>query len=66
MVTHGSIVQFDQDKEEWTSYVERLNYYLIANEITDDAKKCAILMSGCGLSAYKPIESRYATGNRRL
>ena len=52
MVMHGSIVQFDPDKEEWTSYVEHLNYYLITNEITDDAKKCAILMSGCGPSAY--------------
>ena len=55
MVMHGSIVQFDPDKEEWTSYVERLNYYLIANEITDDAKKCVILMLGCGPSTYKTI-----------
>ena len=26
MATHGSVVQFDPEKEEWTSYVERLNY----------------------------------------
>ena len=49
MATHGSVVQFDPEKEEWTSYVERLNYYLIANEVTEDAKKCAILMSCCGV-----------------
>ena len=54
MATHGSLAQFDSDKEEWTSYVERLNYYLI---VTDDAKKCAILMSGCGEVAYKMIRS---------
>ena len=55
MATHGSLVQFNPDKEEWTSYVERLNYYLIANEVTDDTKKCAILMSGCGPTTYKTI-----------
>ena len=26
------------DKKEWTSYVKHLNYYLIANEVTEDAK----------------------------
>ena len=55
MATHGSLTHFEPDKEEWTSYVERLNYYLIANEVKEDAKKCAILMSGCGPTAYKMI-----------
>ena len=57
MATHGFLVQFDPDKEEWTSYVERLNYYLIANKVTDDTKKCAILMSGCSPTTYKTIRS---------
>ena len=58
MATHGSLVQFDPDKEEWTSYVEHLNYYLIANKVTDDTtKKCAILMSGCGPTTCKTIRS---------
>ena len=39
MAIHGSVVQFDPKKEEWTSYVEHLNYYLIANEVTEDTKK---------------------------
>ena len=55
MATHGSVVQFDPEKEEWTSYMECLNYYLIANEVKEDAKKCAILMSGCGPTTYKII-----------
>ena len=29
MATRGSVVQFNPEKEEWISYVERLNYYLI-------------------------------------
>ena len=67
MVTHGSVVQFDPEKEEWTSYVyvERLNYYLIANEVTDDAKKCAILMSCCGPMTYKTIHSLVDSETRK-
>ena len=55
VATHGSVVQVNPEKEEWTSYVECLNYYLIANEVTEDAKKCAILMSGCEPTTYKII-----------
>ena len=55
--TYGSAVQFDPEKEEWTLYVECLNYYLIDNKVTEDAKKCAILMSGCGPTTYKTIRS---------
>ena len=41
MVMHGSIVQFDPDKEEWTSYVEHLNYYLISiSSFPSDKKVC--------------------------
>ena len=37
--------------------MEHLNYYLITNEIIEDAKKCAILMSGYGPTTYKTIRS---------
>ena len=43
MATHGSVVRFDPDKEEQTAYVECLNFNLIADEVTDHAKKCGIL-----------------------
>jgi len=65
MAAHGSIVQFDPDKEEWMAYVECLNYYLIANEVTDDAKKCAIFMLGCGSAAYKTICSLVDSETRK-
>ena len=55
MVTHGSVVQLNPNKEGWTSYVKCLNYYLIANEVMEDIEKCAILMSGCGPTTYKTI-----------
>ena len=65
MATHGSVVQFDLEKEERTSYVECLNYYLITNEVTEDAKKCAILISGCGPTMYKTIRSLVDSETRK-
>jgi len=45
MATHGSVLLFDPDKEDWSAYMERLDYYLVVNEVEDDTKKVAILMS---------------------
>ena len=57
MATHGSVTVFEQSKEDWTSYVERLNFYFTANDVADDGKKRAILLSACGASTYKVIRS---------
>ena len=35
----GSIEQFDLNSDNWNEYVERLEQYLIANEIVDPQKK---------------------------
>ena len=57
MATHGSVSPFDPEKEEWNAYVERLDYYLVANGVEDDAKKVAILMSNSGPTVYGTIRS---------
>jgi len=57
MATHGSVLPFDPDKEVWSAYVERLDYYLVANEVEDDAKKVAILMSNSGPTVYGTIHN---------
>ena len=61
MATHGSVSPFDPEKEEWNAYVERLDYYLVANGVEDDAKKVAILMSNTrsnsGPTVYGTIRS---------
>ncbi|KRZ71620.1 Transposon Tf2-11 polyprotein [Trichinella papuae] len=41
----------------WELYVERLNFYFEANDITSAEKKRAILMSVCGPSAFVMIRS---------
>ena len=57
MATHGSVSAFDCSKEDWTSYIERLNFYFVANDVTTEVKKRAILLSMCGPSTYKLIRS---------
>ena len=57
MATHGSVSAFDPSKEDWTTYEERLRYYFVANDVTDEAKKRSILLAACGAPAYKLIRS---------
>jgi hypothetical protein len=41
-VKHGSIGEFDNTEEAWETYTERVDLYLIVNEITDAANKQAM------------------------
>ena len=50
---YGKLSEFDKDKEDWTSYVERLELFFEANEIEQEEKQKAILLSSCGPSTYK-------------
>ena len=57
MATHGTLSEFNPATTSWRSYVDQLNYYFVANDITSDKKKVAILPSACGSSTLKTIES---------
>ena len=57
MATHGTVTAFDPSQEDWTSYAERLKHYFIANGVTDDDKKRAILISASGPATYKLLRS---------
>ena len=57
MVVHGTLASFDPEVEDWTEYTDRLSYYFIANGISDNAKKCAILISCCGPAIFHLIKS---------
>ena len=69
MAVHGSVGEFDQTKESWASYTERLGQYFAANDIENASKKRAILLSFCGQATYqianelfvpdKPSDKRY-------
>ena len=55
MATHGTLTAFDSSTTNWTSYVDQLNYYFVANDIKDDGKQCAIQLSACGQSTFATI-----------
>ena len=55
MAMHGTVSQFNPAKEGWTTYIEGLNHYFIANDVNSKDKKHSILLSACGSSTYKLI-----------
>ena len=54
---HGSLAAFDSTTEEWTEYIERLEFYFAANGITDAAKQRAVLLSCCGPLTFRLLRS---------
>ena len=50
-------VPFDPTTDEWSEYVERLQFYFTANGIKDDSKKRAVLLSNCGQSTFRLLRS---------
>ena len=62
MATHGSVGAFEDGREEWTSYTERLQQYFTANDIKTAEKQRAILLSVCGATTYQLIRNLTAPG----
>ena len=57
MATYGHLGEFDNSKEDWKSYIERLTQYFTANDIDSPLKQHAILLSVCGSSTYQLIKN---------
>ena len=66
----GKIEEFDiYTDQNWDEYIERLEHYFIANDVEDEEKKRAILLTVCGHKTYglvlslasptKPSEKTY-------
>ena len=53
----GTISEFSNTQESWTTYVERLGQYLAANKIEDADQRRAILLSVCGPATYRLIRN---------
>ena len=53
----GQVDKFDaHGKESFTNYLERLEFYFIANGIEDDTKKKAMFLSSVGAETFKLIK----------
>ena len=59
MPTFGKKDEYNES-EDWRHYVERLNHFFEANEITDDAKQRSIFLVSVGAKTYKLIRSLVA------
>ena len=57
MAKHGTIVEYDPQREDWTSYSERLLEYFTANDVDGAEKKQAILLSVVGAQTYQLIRN---------
>ena len=54
----GKLEEFDLGAgEDWIQYVEQMEYYLLANEITSSHKKWALLISAMGAKSYKLLRN---------
>ena len=69
MATHGTVGEFNSTREDWVSYIERLEQYFVANGISEEGnKQRAILLSCCGaaqlirnlVAPNKPTDKAYA------
>ncbi|XP_064406426.1 uncharacterized protein LOC135351366 [Halichondria panicea] len=56
MATHGTLGPFDLALGDWKSYVERAELYFTANDVDDNGKMRAILLSSCGDVTYRRIK----------
>lgn len=60
MATHGSVGEFVNTQEDWSSYVERLQQYFVAKDVKAAEKQRAILLSTVGGSTYQLIRNLLA------
>ena len=57
MATFGKIGEYCADIEEWTQYVERLEFFLIANKVAEEEMKRATLLSVIGPRTFKLLRN---------
>uniref|UniRef100_A0A3B3T0U0 ribonuclease H n=1 Tax=Paramormyrops kingsleyae TaxID=1676925 RepID=A0A3B3T0U0_9TELE len=55
--TVGSVAPFDSELQSWEEYCEILDYFLVANDIKEEEKKRAVLLSCVGAQTYALIRN---------
>ena len=59
--TVGQMEQFDYESgDDWPTYVERLEQYLSANNVTEEKKKVAVMVTVMGAKAYSLLRNLVA------
>ena len=60
--TIGHIEPFNNEKENWDSYVQRFNHYLLANDIEDENTMVSVFLTIIGSKTYKLLRNLVAPG----
>ena len=64
MATYGKVSEFNRSSEDWSDYIERVEFYFAANGIADvdgqPPKRKAVLLSLVGAETYKLIKTLLA------
>ncbi|XP_025999364.1 uncharacterized protein K02A2.6-like [Astatotilapia calliptera] len=55
--TLGSVAPFDSELQSWEEYCEILDYFFVANDIKEEEKKRAVLLSCVGAQTYALIRN---------
>ncbi|KAL3969421.1 ER membrane protein complex subunit 3 [Sarotherodon galilaeus] len=55
--TVGSVAPFDSELQSWEEYCEILDYFFVANDIKEEEKKRAVLLSCVGTQTYALIRN---------
>ena len=62
MATYGKVKVFNLKADYWEVYKEQLHFYMVANNITDAAKKWSIVLTVCGDQTFKLLRSLVPDG----
>ena len=60
MAKHGFITEYDNTREDWLAYTERMQQYFAANNVKNAEQQWAILLSSVGASTYQLIKNLLA------
>ena len=56
----GAVGSFDPTTNQWVSYIEQMAEFFLANDIKEDRKKVAILISTVGSQTYELLKDLYS------
>ena len=59
---HGTVSKFQPGRDDWSTYVEQLDFYFIANGVASEEQKRSVLLANCGSATFKLIKSLLEEG----
>lgn len=60
MSTIGSIESYDQAKEDWLSYAERFEQFVIANDLKEEKMIMSVFLTSVGSKVYNLLRDLLA------